>query len=93
MQVDIPPRLEAFIQDQIASGAYESASEVIRDAVRRMEQEQKKLAALREAVRAGDEELDRGEGVLLTDSLMEEIEKNAKERHKRGEVPNADVTP
>ena len=36
MHVDIPPKLEAFIQSQISSGAYSSAAEVVRDAVRRI---------------------------------------------------------
>ena len=55
MHVDIPPKLEAFIQSQISSGAYSSAAEVVRDAVRRMEREENKLEILRAAVRAGDE--------------------------------------
>ena len=92
MHVDIPPKLEAFIQNQISSGAYNSAAEVVRDAIRRMEQEQSRLEILRAAVRAGDEQLDRGEGVLLTDSLMEEIEKNAIKRYRKGERPASDVT-
>lgn len=92
MHVDIPPKLEAFIQEQIASGAYGSAAEVVRDAIRRLEQEHSKLAALRAAVRAGDEQLGRGEGVPLNDVLIAEIEKNALRRHKEGAKPNADVT-
>jgi antitoxin ParD1/3/4 len=92
MHIDIPPKLEAFIQSQISAGAYNSAAEVVRDAIRRMEREQSRLEILRSAVRVGDEQLDRGEGVLLTDSLMEEIENNAIERHRTGERPNPDVT-
>ena len=92
MHVDIPPKLEAFIQSQISSGAYSSAAEVVRDAVRRMEREENKLDILRAAVRAGDEQLDRGEGALLTDTLMEEIENSAIERHRKGEKPSSDVT-
>ncbi|MCK5284489.1 MAG: type II toxin-antitoxin system ParD family antitoxin [Alphaproteobacteria bacterium] len=92
MHIDIPPKLEAFIQNQISVGAYSSAAEVVRDAIRRMEQEQNKLEVLRTAVRAGDKQLDHGESVLLTDALMEEIENNAIKRHKKGEKPNADVT-
>ena len=69
-----------------------SAAEVVRDAIRRMEREQNKLEVLRTAVRAGDKQLDYGEGVLLTDALMEEIENNAIKRHKKSEKPNTDVT-
>ncbi len=92
MHVDIPPKLEAFIREQIACGAYGSAAEVVRDAIRRMAQEQNRLSILRAAVRAGDVQLDRGEGMFLGDALMAEIETNAIQRFEAGEKPNADVT-
>ncbi len=92
MHVDIPPKLEAFIQNQISSGAYNSAAEVVRDALHRMAQEQNKLDVLRAAVKAGDEQLDRGEGVVLTDDLMDEMLNNALERYRRGEKPSSDVS-
>ena len=92
MHIDIPPKLEAFIQNKISTGAYNSAAEVVRDAIRRMEREQNRLEILRAAVRAGDEQLGRGQGILLTDSLMEEIENNAIARHKKGERPSSNVT-
>ena len=41
------PHWETFIQTEIASGRYASASEVVRDALRVLEPRQTKLAALR----------------------------------------------
>ncbi len=41
------PHWETFIQAEIASGRYASASEVVRDALRVLETRQAKLAALR----------------------------------------------
>ena len=38
---------EAFVQDQLATGRYGNASEVLRDALRLMEEREVKLAALR----------------------------------------------
>ncbi|MEG3180997.1 type II toxin-antitoxin system ParD family antitoxin [Sphingomonas sp. LT1P40] len=45
----------AFTAEQVESGRYGSASEVIRAGLRLLESEEQKLAALREAIRVGDE--------------------------------------
>lgn len=67
MNVSLTPELERFITEQVESGRYRSASEVVRDAVRLLEQaiaeRQAKLEALRQAVEVGVGELDRGEGI------------------------------
>jgi len=42
----IGPHFEAFIQAQLASGRYGNASEVVRDALRLMEDREKQFAAL-----------------------------------------------
>ncbi len=44
---------EAFVQAQLASGRYNNASEVLRDALRMMEERERRLAALDAAVARG----------------------------------------
>jgi len=44
---------ETFVQTQLASGRYNNASEVIRDALRLMEERERKLASLDAAVERG----------------------------------------
>lgn len=44
-----------FIEQQVASGRFASASEVIRAGLRLLEDEEAKLARLREAIREGEE--------------------------------------
>lgn len=67
MNVSLTPELDHFINEQVKSGRYRSASEAVRAAIRllqeREEEREAKLAALRKAVERGVEELDRGEGI------------------------------
>jgi len=53
----LSPHLEHFVREQVESGRYNNASEVVRAGLRLLEDQQKQtelqLEALREAVRAG----------------------------------------
>jgi antitoxin ParD1/3/4 len=46
---------ETFVQNQLASGRYNNASEVLRDALRLMEERETKLQALRATLNASIE--------------------------------------
>jgi antitoxin ParD1/3/4 len=56
--VNLTEELDRFILAKIESGRYENASEVVRDALRGLEREEReydvKLAALRSAIDEGD---------------------------------------
>ena len=56
--VNLTEELDRFVRTKVASGRYENASEVVRDALRVLEFEeqmrQAKIAALREAIDEGD---------------------------------------
>ena len=81
MNISLTEQLEKFITEQVASGAYQTASEVVRDGLRlladRRKAEELKLEALRAAVREG---LDSGPAEPLD---MEEIIADARARHQR----------
>ncbi|MFV0278709.1 MAG: type II toxin-antitoxin system ParD family antitoxin [Parahaliea sp.] len=64
---------EQFIAARVASGRYGNASEVVRDALRLMEKEEQKLAALRQALIEGEKS---GKSTPLD---MEAIRKKAKQ--------------
>lgn len=65
MNVSLTPALEKLVQRKVASGLYTSASEVIREALRLFEDEnrlyQAKLENLRKAIAVGIKQADHGE--------------------------------
>ncbi|HEX3313260.1 MAG TPA: type II toxin-antitoxin system ParD family antitoxin [Gemmataceae bacterium] len=67
--ISLTPHLDKIIQRSVDSGEYGNASDVVRDALRLLHERQKaqkaKLKALRDAAKAGFDEIDRGEYTLL----------------------------
>jgi antitoxin ParD1/3/4 len=62
---------ETFIKREVASGRYGSASEVIRDALRHMEERNSKLAALRAHLAEGEAQAPNGE--IVEDYSIEAV--------------------
>ena len=83
MHVSLTAELESRIKAKVESGLYNNASEVIREALRFMETHEDwihevKMARLREQLKAGTDQLDRGEGIVIEskaelDSLFDGI--------------------
>ena len=83
MHVSLTPELESRIKAKVDSGLYNKASEVIREALRFMDTHEDwihevKLARLREQLKLGTEQLDRGEGIAIEskaalDALFDDI--------------------
>ncbi len=53
--VTLGPHFEEFIRANIAGGRYNNASEVIRAGLRRLEEDESRLAAIRAALKDGEE--------------------------------------
>lgn len=79
MNVSLTPQLESYVKQKVAAGMYNSASEVMREALRLLEEhdalKDMKLSALRRDLQEGIDELDRGEGTELD---MDEIKAKAR---------------
>jgi antitoxin ParD1/3/4 len=67
MNVSLTEELEAMVQEKVASGMYNSASEVIRQALRLLNEQdqirQMRLEELRREVAIGIEQIERGQVV------------------------------
>ena len=92
MNVSRTPELEAMIRQQVDSGRYNNASEVVREALRLLDEHQR-VQHLRSLLAVGLEQAQRGELVEFTPELMEDIHRRAEERFHHGEEPNPDVCP
>jgi len=81
MNINLTPQLEALVRDKVASGMYGSASEVIREALRLLEEQDRiraiKLEQLRRDIREGLESGSAGE------LDMEVIKTRGRERLKK----------
>ncbi len=81
MNVSLTPELEQFVREKVSSGRYLSASEVVREGLRLLEERerlyQSKLAQLQAEIAIGIEQSDRGEvfdGETVVQELLDEIE-------------------
>lgn len=67
MNVSLTPELEQLVHDKVSSGRYHSASEVVREALRLLEDRDElrrlRLDELRSKVATGLASLDRGEAI------------------------------
>lgn len=73
MHINLSKEMEAYIRSKVEGGFYGNATEVIRDAVRRMYEDEAQFKAFQEAVDEGEEELERGEGIRWTKDTMKRI--------------------
>ena len=69
--------LKVFIKNEVASGRYGSASEVVRDALRHMEDYNSRLAALRAHLAEGEAQALQGDFVqdYSVDNLLAELDR------------------
>ncbi len=85
MNVSLTPRLEKLVNGKVASGLYHSASEVVREGLRLLTQQdeirQQRLNALRREIALGLEDARRGElKPLDMGAIKTEVRKRAAKR-------------
>jgi len=87
MNVSLTAELESFVHEKVTSGRYTSASEVVREALRLLENHEKaraaQLADFRSEVDRRIASLDRGEGVDGETVFAQIREKSGQRRRKR----------
>ena len=90
MNISITPELEKFVQQEVKTGLYQSASEDIRAALRRLKEDKERKprfmvsskAELEDKLLEGIAELDRGEG-LAGEQVFAELKARSAQRRRR----------
>jgi antitoxin ParD1/3/4 len=81
MNVSLPQALAEFVEKEVASGNYATASEVVRDGLRMLREEravyEEKLAILKREVQRGIDQIDAGE---LSDLTLPDIWERRKDK-------------
>jgi len=86
MNVSLTPELEKYVSGKVASGRYTSASEVVREALRLLEREEKsrkeQIEDFNRELQARVDSVARGEYVTA-EEFEREIEERSAQRRKR----------
>jgi antitoxin ParD1/3/4 len=86
MNVSLTPELERLVQEKLSSGLYNSASEVVREALRLLQERDElrrlRLQELKREIAIGIEAADRGE-LIPAEEVFQELRKRNAEITKR----------
>ena len=83
MNVSLTPELEKLVQEKVTSGLYQTASEVIREALWLLKERDDRQAALREQIQRGLTQLEQGAYREYTDDTLPELAHDIKQRGRQ----------
>lgn len=85
VNVSLTPELDAFLQSRVQSGRYQTTSEVVREALRLLERQEREreqaLEGLKAKLQRGAAQAERGE-LLDGDEVFEELREMIEERRR-----------
>jgi len=86
MNVSLTPELDKFVAGKVASGRYTSASEVVREALRLLEEHERsrevRLEGFNRELKRRSNSLDRGE-IVEPEAVWARLEQRSRERRKK----------
>jgi len=84
MNVSLSHEMESWIQQKVASGLYQSASEVVREALRLLHEREQlhemRVAELRRELAIGLSQLEEGRAKPFDDSALQDIKRKGRAR-------------
>ena len=87
MNVSLTPHLEALVEQKVKSGRYSSASEVVREALRLLDERDQlqsiRLSQLRQEVQKGLDQIDACQGTTHDAVQLSELSDAIKDRGRR----------
>jgi antitoxin ParD1/3/4 len=90
MATTIPPDIEQYVDEAIRAGRYQSGEQVFKEAFRLLRNHDRQVETLHADVKAGFDELDRGEGIEVDDSGLREFfdDVQARGQHRYSSAKN-----
>ena len=77
MNITLTPQLKAMVDKRVASGRYQSASEVVREALRNLDEQDRlrkaRIKKLRKEIELGLDDLRNGRVSLIDENTLDEI--------------------
>ncbi len=88
MNVSLTPELDNLVKKKVESGLYNSASEVIREALRLLKSRddfnESRIDTLKADIQKGASSLDKGKGLEMTEELFDAIKARGQQRLNTG---------
>jgi antitoxin ParD1/3/4 len=79
MNVSLTPELEKLVQEKVASGLYQTASEVVREGLRLLKERDDRQTSLREAIQEGLTQLETGKYQEYTADTLADLAQAVKD--------------
>jgi len=84
MNVSLTPELERLVSQKVSSGMYQTASEVVREALRLLsDRDERKAAELRQDLRRALDQVERGQHMDLDERGVKSLARQVKARGRR----------
>jgi putative addiction module CopG family antidote len=93
MNEPLTPQLERKIREKVESGLYDSAREVMTEALRLLDSQDEKRKWLREKMRVAEEQYHAANVHEDTDDFWARLDHEVDQAVARGDTPSADVCP
>jgi antitoxin ParD1/3/4 len=91
--VSLGDHFTRFIDEQVESGRYASASDVLRAGLRLLEREEEQIAWIRARLAESEEDIRAGKVHEVNDAFWSKLNQEVDERIRREERPSAHVLP
>ena len=83
MPTSIPPEIERYVEQVVAAGRYQSAEQVLREAFRLLQEQDRQFESLRADIKEGFDQLECGQGIELDDKGLREFFDDIQARGKQ----------
>lgn len=93
MNIRFPDVDEHYIKTKVEAGFYMNETELVRDAVRHMREEDERKTQFLSAITVGQDQVARGQHRELTPEVLSELRQNAIRKTQEGHRPKSDVLP